>query len=279
MVRQPRQAAARLIRGGCRLVPAMLHDRSGMPAIEFALIAPVMFTMLAGSYDVTQILIAMRQATSAAQEVVQIATEQAVQPDQSNALTVQQAYQAMTVIYAMIPRLKSGADASQFSVTLSAIVFTADAGCVVGGTCNYVGVVMWSAALPSPGQPVTRTPCSFVANAELGQQATIGNLPISGMTTLSSVVVADVSYKYQPLFSGFVTGPITLQRTAFLPPRAGKPSQYVQYDKNNAATNSAVCHAVPSDEELNQKRKKDKENRGNDLNNKGSLENRNKGSQ
>ena len=61
------------------------------------------------------------------------------------------------------------------------------------------------------------------------------------MTTLTSVVVADVSYKYQPLFSGFVTGPITLQRTAFLPPRAGKPSQWVQYDKANASNDPAVC--------------------------------------
>lgn len=61
------------------------------------------------------------------------------------------------------------------------------------------------------------------------------------MTTLASVVVADMSYKYQPLFGRFITGPITLQRTAFLPPRAGKPSQYVHYDHDNPATTPAVC--------------------------------------
>ena len=269
MMRRLRRAATRLIRGGCRLVPVLLHDQSGTPAIEFALIAPVMFTILAGSYDATQIFIAMRQVTSTAQEIVQIATEQAVQPDQSNALTVAQAKQAMTAIYAMIPRLKSGADASRFSVTLSGIVFTANTGCVVGGTCTYAGIVMWSVALPSPGQPVTRTPCGVVVQVGSDQQATINNLPVNGMTTLSSVVVADVSYTYQPLFSRFVTGPVTLQRTSFLPPRAGTPSQYVQYDKDNASTDPAVCQPVSATTASN---------RGNDLSNKGSVATENKGS-
>lgn len=245
MARGLRRAAARLIHGGRRLAPALLRDRSGSPTIEFALVAPLMFTMLTGTYDITQAFIAMRRATSTVQEIVQIATEQAVQPDQTNALTVQQANQAMTAIYAMIPGLKTGADTSPFSVTLSAIRFFAtNTGCAVGGTCTYTGITMWSVALPQ-GQQVTRAPCGVVAQVSSDQQATTDNLPITNMTTLSSVVVADVSYKYRPLFSGFVTGPITMQRTAFLPPRAGKPTDYVQYDKDNAPANSAVCHAVP----------------------------------
>ena len=216
---------------------ALLRDRSGSPAIEFALVAPVMLTILAGSYDITQIFIAMRQVTSTAQEIVQIATEQAIQPDQSNALTVQQAYQAMTAIYAMIPGLKTGADASPFSVTLSAVVFAPNTpGCASGSTCANVA---WSTAL-SLGTNVRR-PCGVVTQVAPTDQATIANLATYGMTTVKSVVVADVSYKYQPLFSGFVTGPVTLQRTAFLPPRAGLPTQYVQYDKPNYSTNSDIC--------------------------------------
>lgn len=270
MAREPRRAATRLIRGACRLAPALLRDRSGSPAIEFALVAPVMFGILAGSYDITQALIAMRRATSTAQEIVQIATEQAVQPDQSNALTVQQAYQAMTAIYAMIPGLKTGTDTSPFSVTLSAIVFTPPAsGCVAGSGCTYVGSVIWSVSLPQ-GSQVTR--CGVVTQVSTDQQATISSLPTSGMTTLTSVVVADMSYKYQPLFSGFITGPITLQRTAFLPPRTGKPSQYVHYDHDNPSTTPAVCPAAPPNTDPT------KENRGADLNNKGSTGNENKGS-
>lgn len=221
----------------CR-VAALLSDRSGSPAIEFALIAPVMFTLLAGSYDVTQVFIAMRRVTSTAQEIVQIATEQAVQPDQSNALTVQQAHQAMTAIYAMIPRLRSGADTSPYSVTLSAIVFAANTpGCATGSTCANVA---WSTALSLSATKFKR-PCSVVMQVAPTEPATMTNIATLGMITVKSVVVADVSYTYQPLFSGFVTGPVTLRRTAFLPPRAGLPTQYVQYDKNNSSTNKDIC--------------------------------------
>ena len=196
MLRQLRRAIAKLIRSGCFLAPALLRDRSGTPAIEFALLAPVMFTILAGSYDVTQIFIAMRAVTGTAQAIVQIATEQSVQPDQSNSLTVREAHQAMTAIYAMIPALKSGADTSQYSVTLSAIVFTASPpGCGAGSGCTYVGKTAWSVALLPPGLPITRTPCSEVTQVASNQRATASSLPTSGMTTLTSVVVADVSYQ------------------------------------------------------------------------------------
>ena len=143
----------------------------------------------------------------------------------------------------MIPRLKYGADTSQYSVTLSAVVFFANADCAAGGACTYVAGTAWSVALPQ-GLQVTRPPCGIITQVTPDQQATISNLPTSGMTTLTSVLVADVSYRYQPLFSGFITGPITLQRTAYLPPRAGTPSltHFVQYDRANASNNPAVCY-------------------------------------
>lgn len=221
-------------------MPALLRDRSGTPALEFALIAPVMLLILAGTYDVTQIFIAMRQVTSAAQEIVQIATEQAVQPDQTISLTTQQAYQAQTAIYAIMPRLKSGADVSQYSVTLSAIVLVpTPPGCVAGSGCTYVANTAWSTTLPL-GIKVRR-PCGIVTQVAPTEPATISNLSIWGMTTVTSVVVADVTYTYQPLFSGFITGPFKFQRTSFLPPRAGTPTDYVKYDKDNVGKNTDIC--------------------------------------
>lgn len=240
MTRSLCQTASRLIRGECRLASALLRDRSGTPALEFALIAPVMFLILAGTYDVTQIFIAMRQVTSTAQEIVQIATEQAVQPDQTISLTTQQAYQAQTAIYAIMPRLKSGVDTSEYSVTLSAIVLVATPpGCVAKSGCTYVANTAWSTTLPL-GLKVRR-PCGVVTQVAPTEPSTMSNLPIWGMTTVTSVVVADVTYTYQPLFSGFITGPVTFQRTSFLPPRAGKPTDYVQYDKDNVGRNTDVC--------------------------------------
>jgi Flp pilus assembly protein TadG len=221
------------------------RDRSGSPAMEFALIAPVMFILLSESYDVTQLLIARQQVTTAAQQIVEIATELSIQPDQSTSLTVNQAYQAETAIYALMPRLRLGSDTNKFSVTLSAAVFASTpAGCTQGVDCAYVASTAWSTMLSlstlSPRVPVVRA-CGVIPQVDATQQATIANLPTAGMSTVTSLVIADVTYVYEPLFSGFVLGPVTLSRTAFLPPRVGSATQYVQYDLANSTTNSSIC--------------------------------------
>lgn len=218
----------------------LLRDRRGAPALEFALVAPLMLTLLAGSYDITQLLIAMRQTTSTARQIVQIATQQSVQPDQTVSLSVQQGYQAQTAIYAMMPALRSGRDTSAFGVTLSAAVFTrTPAGCTPGPDCKIVANIAWSAPLPKGSQ--VRRPCGVVPQVAPGSPADTSSLPTAGMNALSSIVVADVSYVFTPLFTSVFSGPVTLRRTAFLPPRAGTTADYVQYDPANAKTNSAVC--------------------------------------
>jgi Flp pilus assembly protein TadG len=219
----------------------LLRCRAGSPGIEFAIVAPVMLTVLTGAYDITQLLIAQRRVFVTAQEIVEIATELSIQPNQSMALTTTQAYQAETAIYALIPGLRTGSDPSQFFVTLSSAVFTATpAGCTPGVNCSYVVNTAWSTPLPQSTTPVTR-PCGAIAQVAPTQQVTINNLPTAGMTGLQSLVIADVTYIYQPLFTGFVFGPITVQRTAFLPPRTGSAVQYVEYDVANAATDPYVC--------------------------------------
>lgn len=218
----------------------LLQSQSGSPALEFALLAPVMLTLLMGSYDITQLLIAQHQVVATAQEIVEIATELAIQPDQTMSLTTNQAYQAQTAIYAQMPSLKSGLDTSRFSVTLSAVVFTATpAGCTAGANCTYIANTAWSTALPQ-GAQVTR-PCGAITQVSPAQPATINNLRSAGITALTSALVVDVSYVYVPLFSGFLIGPETLQQTTFMPPRTGAPAAYVQYDIANAAADSSVC--------------------------------------
>jgi Flp pilus assembly protein TadG len=213
--------------------------------MEFALIAPVMFVLLTGSYDITQLLIARQQIISTAQQIVEIATELSIQPDQTSSLTVNQAYQAETAIYALMPRLRSGSDTNKFSVTLSAAVFTATpSGCPPDNGCSYVARTAWSTMLPlstlSAQTPTTR-PCGVISQVAATRPVTINNLPTAGMTTLTSLVIADITYVYQPLFSGFFLGSVTLTRTAFLPPRVGSAAQYVQYDLAHTTTNTSIC--------------------------------------
>lgn len=219
---------------------SLLRSTHGSPALEFAIIAPVMGILLTGSYDVLQCLIAWRRVATTAQQVVEIATELSVQPDQTMSLTVNQAYQALTSIFALMPGLKSGTDTNKFSVTLSTIVFTAlPKGCGASVKCTYTGNTAWSVSLPQ-GIQVTRH-CGAVAQVKPSQPATVNNLQTAGMTALTSIVVADISYIYVPLFADFITGPVTMERTAFLPPRTGTPAQYVQYDLANHGSNKSVC--------------------------------------
>lgn len=213
--------------------------RRASAGLEFAIIAPVMGTMVVGVFDITRAMIAYRQVTNVAQSVTEIATEMSVQADQTTSLTTTQARTAMTAIYALIPGLKSGADNSAFSVTLSAVVFSASPSGCSGAGCTYTGNVAWSTYL-AQGSTALRA-CGKVAQVAAGTAVTMSNLPTAGMTALTSVLVADVSYTYTPLFTSFVTGSFVMSRTAMLPPRSGPASQYVQYDIAGYKTDPSVC--------------------------------------
>ena len=220
-----------------RMAPALRRDRRGSPALEFALILPFMVTLLVGLYDASAALVAMRQVTTASQQVAEIATELGVQPNQTSSLTPTQAYQASTAAFAIMPALRAQVGSSAFSVTLSAVVFTATpAGCTTA--CVMTANTAWSVPL-SLGKSVVR-PCGVLAQVAPTAAPQLTTLPTAGMTALSSVVVADVSYNFKPMFGRFL-GAFTITRSTFLPPRVGTASQYTQYDTANAATDKAVC--------------------------------------
>lgn len=223
-----------------RIGQGLLHDCTGSPALEFALVAPVMLILLGGAYDVTQLLVVKRQLSSAAEQIVQIATELSVLPDQTTSLTVQQVYQAQTAIYAVFPRLRSHTDTSAYSVTLTAAVYTAaPSGCTPGVNCTYTAKVAWSNAL-AMGTHVTRA-CGTIGQVSSSTPPTLSTLPTAGMTSITSLVISDISYQFKPMFAGIFTGAYPLRRTAFLMPRAGDATQYVQYDIANGAANASVC--------------------------------------
>jgi Flp pilus assembly protein TadG len=215
-------------------------DRLGGPALEFAIVAPVMVMLLLGGLDASDALLTWRRVATAAREIAIIATEMSVQPDLTTVLTPAQAYQASTAIYALFPQLKSPANTARYSVTLSAIVFTATPpGCDPAANCVYTASTAWSYALPM-GQNVTR-PCGVLQQVPPGAAASLQTVPTAGMTALTSVLVADVTVVYVPVFTAFITRPITMSRSAFMPPRTANPNQYVEYDVANAATDKAVC--------------------------------------
>jgi Flp pilus assembly protein TadG len=252
-----------LRRGRCLLAAGRRHrllrlGRGGNAAMEFALLLPIMVALLLGVVDASDALIAYRRVTVAAEEAALIATELSVQSDGSASLTTTQLYQAATAIFGVMPGLEAGGSSQPFTVTISEIVFIGVAGTGLPAGCSgtactsytsYTANVAWSVPLSSfagSGQYMGTTPavtraCGVVTQVAPGSTPTLTTLPTLGMTPLTSVLVADVSYLFQPIFLGNVLGVFSIKptflHTAMLPPRETPPStatQYIAYDLANA---------------------------------------------
>ena len=256
------------------------RPRRGNAAMEFAFLFPVVISIMFGMVDVCDGLIAYRRLTVTAEETALIATELSVQSDGSTALTPAQVYQAGTAIFGVFPGLQSQGTAQPFSVTISTIYFIASPAtptpCTPGTNCNYAANVARSVPLsyfatagqtPGPtaylGATGTRT-CGVQVQVAQGVGPTIvttpgataatnsyaiTTIPTSGMTYLTSVLVADISYTFQPLFTSVFVGPQTWWHSSMLPPRLGGgtvpitilSSDYITYDLTNAATDTHIC--------------------------------------
>ncbi len=218
-------------------------ERSGVAALEFALLAPVMATLLFGMVDVTQAIIAYRKVNIVAQETAEILTELALQPNQTSFLSVSTLNQGSSQIYSVFPNLvnytPSSPNNATYAVTVSNVAFvgTAPQGCVTGVNCStYNANLAWSVPL-ARGQQITR-PCGPVDQVTPATTPSTSNVPTSGMTTLQSMIVVDVVYDFTPIFGVFITGKnIPFKRSAYVSDRASI-SPYVTYD---TPANANVC--------------------------------------
>jgi Flp pilus assembly protein TadG len=222
-----------------------LQCDSGVVALEFALLAPVVLIMLIGSFDVTRGLIAANRLSNAAQQVVEIATATAGQASYAasgtipahtmNVLTDSDVYNATTAPFAVLPDLASRVPvgnvasppmniSTSFSITLSGVTFSGTpAGCTTNCTAYTTATVAWSVA-NSLGSPIKRM-CGSIGQSQDTDPPALNTMP-KGTYGPVTVLVADLSYTYTPLFSGYVIGPITLNRTAYLSARTGNTLQY-----------------------------------------------------
>lgn len=243
--------------------------RDGVVALEFAVIAPVLALMLVGAYDVAHSLFVWQQAVTAAEMVVNTANTLAQESESTTTyanLTPNQATLAMSVIYAVMPWLRNSSFGANYSVTLSAAEFLASENATTPGTTAYLA---WTAPLTAtglsaldsangasaPGSYLQSHPRYCTGNPATGSNqlaavsqvpqdiTTLQDAPVSNITTPGTLLIADVSYQYNPLFFKFITGSITFWATAVATPVAGSTNQPVDYDKANAPTSSygTIC--------------------------------------
>ena len=209
----------------------MNTDRRGVAAVEFALIAPVMIMLAFGIYDLVAATATWWHLTQAAQAIGQIATSTAANPNNTNTLTVAQAYTASTAVYPLVPQLQL-AQARNFGVVLTSVVFSP---CASGCTTPYHAAVAWSTQTVGSGATVRACGALAATTTDSGTQSA-GTLPPDVFTS-APLLVVDVTFNYIPVFVQFITGPILMTRTAYFPLRTGGDSQWVSY----RGTGATMC--------------------------------------
>lgn len=199
--------------------------RRGVAALEFALASPILILTLMSMYDITNAWLSWRRLTASSQSVGQIATLLAVNADGTNSLTPEQAWRASTAAYASMPALLT--PNTQYSVTLSQVLFTTQPACNGASCAAYVG---WSkgilgAAAARPCGWLTAVADDAAPGPSVMPQSTFQRAPI---------LVVDMTYAFTPLFLGGVVGPIKMARSSYFPARSGNLDQSTAYLDSSA---------------------------------------------
>jgi|GEM_PF-3185657 Flp pilus assembly protein TadG len=235
--------------------------RSGVAMLEFAVIAPMLVILLVGMTNLGVAYVDAQRIGAVADEAGLMATQLAIQPDQTTTLTAAQVYAASSIIYAIMPETLTMPSTS-YGVTISDIYY-AGTGCYTTYPANqlpcssYTANVAWS--VPMAGGLQWVRPCGVVTQTGSGTAQVLANgngtpttIPTAGLQMLTSVIVVDVTYKFTPFFTtpllpglggiasgGFSVLPngLTLQQTFFAPQRT-IVSPYIAYTPSSS---SYVC--------------------------------------
>lgn len=191
------------------------NSRAGVAGLEFALLSPLLLILFVGTVDLSAALLTARRMGLAAGSIAEIATTSSAQSQALNVLTDVQAWQATTAAFAFFPDWTAQAASQTFAITLSAVVFTAtQPGCTQN--CAYTAKVTWSVA-NNLGMAKLRA-CGPLAMVPNTNATTYDTLP-AGNFGATSLLVADISYTYQPIFFSFLTGDIPMMHSAYVSPR------------------------------------------------------------
>lgn len=158
------------------------RDERGVSAVEFAMILPIMIVLYIGAVEFSHALTIDRRVTS----VASAAADLVAQSEEITDAELLDIFEASTSI--MLPYT-----ADPISIVLTSVV--ADE--------NNDTTVAWSAA----------------HNGTPHGENTAFSLPDGLTQPFSSVIVAEVSYSYDPPVGEFLTGGITMTDTFYLRPR------------------------------------------------------------
>jgi Flp pilus assembly protein TadG len=164
--------------GAARLV----RDRSGVSAVEFAMLAPVMLTLFLGSVETSQGIAVKRKVSLTAHTLADLATQYTdiTNADMSNLLN------AASAVMAPYPVGSLQAVVSELSVSAAG-----------------VATVVWSDTLNGTALNV-------------GQ---VVSVPASMAVPNTYLILSQVQYSYNPNYGYVVTGTLTLSDQMLMDPR------------------------------------------------------------
>ncbi|MEZ5923527.1 MAG: TadE/TadG family type IV pilus assembly protein [Hyphomicrobiaceae bacterium] len=161
------------------------EDKGGFAAVEFAMVVPIMVVLFLGAVEFSLALSYDRRITA-----ISSATADLVAQEEE----VDSAYldDVMQIANGLLP---PDADISKLDIKLVSVVADADSNVTVAWSYNRTG-----------GEPYA-------------ENSAYNDLPADLVEPLTSVVVAEVSYTYNPPVGHFITGDIGLSERFFLRPR------------------------------------------------------------
>ncbi len=169
--------------------PSFRADQSGVSAVEFALLLPVLILLLFGSIEVTQAVTTKRKVTLVASSVADLVSR----VDKVNDAE-------MTNIFDAGKAIITPYDANILRTVVSSVVIDP----------NGAASVAWSKA--RNGSPRSQPP----------------TLPKDLVVPNTSLVVSEVSYSYTPVLGYVITGSLNLAETFYLRPRVSAKVDWVQ---------------------------------------------------
>jgi Flp pilus assembly protein TadG len=156
----------------------LVRSRSGLAALEFALIAPILVAACAGLYDLTSAFLASQRINMAALAIAQIGTYQAANSNNTNMniLNLTETQTATSAIYAYLPDTLTAANSSFGVLVTSVVVTLQDPACT--SSCTYIPNVAWSGQYQG-GAGSTRvcgaSALSWVADTAAASSTTLPN--------------------------------------------------------------------------------------------------------
>jgi Flp pilus assembly protein TadG len=182
---------SRVGRRARRFLRRFARDRRGLSAVEFALVAPMMLTLLFGSVEGSNLLVADRKVTSVASTTADL-TAQARTLERSDLDDIFAAARALLVPY----------------------------------NTTRVRIVVSSVVLDGNGRPEIAWSEGYNTGAHA--EGSSFSLP-DGLiaSALSSVIVAEVSYTYESGVGLFYKDGITLRDTFYVRPRRTTQIDYL----------------------------------------------------